>query len=443
MNKLNKKNISDDFKGVEYKIDWTGEIFNGSNNNKYILIKRIGYGSYSSVWLTYKLNNNNKSNNIYAIKIHNTGDIKEGLKEIKIYKKFKELKIPNAINCVDEFVINKTTNKNTSKHVCIVLDLYACSLYDLINSGKYKNGLDIDLVINITKQILESLQKMHENGIIHTDIKPENILLSGINNDNKKILDNIKNKIGLKSIKKYIEKNIELFSDSSDDYTSSSYDSDESSSICSQKQDEDEISLLSIDEDDYDFSSSDINNLSESNEEPDEEPDEELINDDYLKNPKIVITDLGTCEQKNEKQKKSIQTKYYKSPEVLLRLGYDSKSDIWALGCTIYELITGKILFDTDDERDEQIRTHLKKIIEISGPIPDEMINKSYMKEAYFTKDNRLKKTQKFTNSINKLSSLGKTDYHKKFIQIVCNMLQTSSEKRPSSKSCLEFIKSN
>ena len=34
MNKLNKKNISDEYKGVEYRIDWTGEVFNGSNNNK-------------------------------------------------------------------------------------------------------------------------------------------------------------------------------------------------------------------------------------------------------------------------------------------------------------------------------------------------------------------------------------------------------------------------
>ena len=321
------------------------------------MIKRIGYGSYSSVWLAYKLNNNNKSNNIYAIKIHNTEDIKEGLKEIKIYKKFKELNIPNIIHCIDEFVINKTTSKNTSKHVCIVLDLYACSLYDLINSNKYKNGIDIDIVINITIQILKSLQKMHENGIIHTDIKPENILLSGINNENKKILDNIKNKIGLKSIKKYIEKNIELFSETDDDYTSSENESDELSSICSQKQDEDEISLLSIDDDNYDISSTDINNLSESC----EDIDEVLIDEKYLKNPEIVITDLGTCQQKNEKQKKSIQTKYYKSPEVLLRLGYDNKSDIWALGCTIYELITGKILFDTDDEKMNQLEIILSK----------------------------------------------------------------------------------
>ena len=34
-------------------------------------------------------------------------------------------------------------------------------------------------------------------------------------------------------------------------------------------------------------------------------------------------------------------TPYYASPEVWLDKAYDSKCDIWSLGCVIYELCTG------------------------------------------------------------------------------------------------------
>jgi hypothetical protein len=33
------------------KIDWTGKVM----NEKYVLIKKIGFGSYAAVWLSYNL----------------------------------------------------------------------------------------------------------------------------------------------------------------------------------------------------------------------------------------------------------------------------------------------------------------------------------------------------------------------------------------------------
>jgi NIMA (never in mitosis gene a)-related kinase len=42
-------------------------------------------------------------------------------------------------------------------------------------------------------------------------------------------------------------------------------------------------------------------------------------------------------------------TPYYASPEVWRDQPYDLKSDIWSLGCVIYELITGKPPFMATD----------------------------------------------------------------------------------------------
>ena len=39
-------------------------------------------------------------------------------------------------------------------------------------------------------------------------------------------------------------------------------------------------------------------------------------------------------------------TPYYMSPEALQGIGYNDKSDVWALGCILYEMCTLKHAFD-------------------------------------------------------------------------------------------------
>ena len=70
------------------------------------------------------------------------------------------------------------------------------------------------------------------------------------------------------------------------------------------------------------------------------------INYDLLQNPIVKLTDFGTVKELND-IKQTIQTRYYRAPEVILGLTYTQSIDIWSLGCTIYELITGDILFYT------------------------------------------------------------------------------------------------
>lgn len=38
-------------------------------------------------------------------------------------------------------------------------------------------------------------------------------------------------------------------------------------------------------------------------------------------------------------------SRFYRSPEVILGLPYDHPMDMWSVGCVLYELYTGQILF--------------------------------------------------------------------------------------------------
>ena len=96
---------------------------------------------------------------------------------------------------------------------------------------------------------------------------------------------------------------------------------------------------------------------------------------------------MGSLVKNDDKKKKQIQTSYYMSPEILLRLPYDQSADIWALGCTIYELLTSTILFDPDEYNGNEDRFQLHMISKLLGNIPQSMIAESRYKDVFFTFD--------------------------------------------------------
>ena len=63
-----------------------------------------------------------------------------------------------------------------------------------------------------------------------------------------------------------------------------------------------------------------------------------------LKNPKrtaIKLIDFGSSCKIGHTMYPYIQSRFYRSPEVLLGLPYDEKIDMWSLGCILYELHVG------------------------------------------------------------------------------------------------------
>ena len=70
------------------------------------------------------------------------------------------------------------------KHLCIVFELLKENLYQLLQQN-HLQGISLNSINFIIKQLLEAVEQVHKIGIIHCDIKPENILLK-INIENNK-----------------------------------------------------------------------------------------------------------------------------------------------------------------------------------------------------------------------------------------------------------------
>ena len=86
----------------------------------------------------------------------------------------------------------------------------------------------------------------------------------------------------------------------------------------------------------------------------------------------IKVIDFGSSCYGDKRMYKYIQSRFYRSPEVVLGLKYDVAIDVWSLGCVLVEMHTGEPLFNGSDEADQ-----LRKIMEILGPIPNDMLETS------------------------------------------------------------------
>lgn len=162
-------------------------------NDDYVLLNKIGSGNNASVWLSYRIT----LKKYFAIKIQDNECYNDGKREVAIIKKINEWCANNQskkINCVtmlDFFVY--IVDKDT-KFVCSVYELYAGSIYMLIHNGVHKYGLPLNVVKKAIKQLLSTLAIIHDElNIIHTDIKPENILIKGQYEIHKIIIDTWKN----------------------------------------------------------------------------------------------------------------------------------------------------------------------------------------------------------------------------------------------------------
>ncbi|KAJ4477018.1 hypothetical protein C8J55DRAFT_606743 [Lentinula edodes] len=89
-----------------------------------------------------------------------------------------------------------------------------------------------------------------------------------------------------------------------------------------------------------------------------------------LQSPQIKVIDFGSACHERQTVYTYIQSRFYRSPEVLLGLSYTASIDMWSLGCIAVELFLGLPLFPGTSEYNQICR-----IVEMLGAPPLSMLN--------------------------------------------------------------------
>lgn len=93
----------------------------------------------------------------------------------------------------------------------------------------------------------------------------------------------------------------------------------------------------------------------------------------------IKVIDFGSSCYSNQRVYTYIQSRFYRSPEVILGLTYGPAIDMWSLGCILAELYTGYPLFPGENEVEQ-----LACLMEVLGQPPDDLIAVATRRRLFF-----------------------------------------------------------
>ena len=468
--------------------------------NRYIITQKLGWGHFSTAWLakdtkfdTYVAIKIQKSSQNYLDAAYDEVEILQELEKhyfdqewvdsVKEYWKDSPEKAKEKIDREHSHIVQLLNSfihhGPNGRHFCMVFEIMGVTLLELIKRFNYK-GIPIPYVRVIAKQILIGLDYLHRIcGVIHTDMKPENVLVcltkgeleeiyhKGVfdsnkrndtikksdSNDSERIAGKKKRKKNKKMKQAQIKK-MESLGMSETDINRAIDELMEKKKIeLNEENAEKEIDIENYDITDLierprvlsepkqkifncDSNDKPIVNLSdysqqiqkyikeyskikkdkdyrkdllvknillseaESNEEKKQiaqrfKEKEQIRQTGMDASIKVKICDLGNACWIRHHFSSEIQTRQYRSPEVILGINYNHTADLWSFACMIFELVTGDFLFEpivgpTYSKNDD----HLAQIIELLGKMPKRYALSGSNSKKYFSKDGKLLRIQ-------------------------------------------------
>ncbi|XP_034019805.1 dual specificity tyrosine-phosphorylation-regulated kinase 2 [Thalassophryne amazonica] len=148
---------------------------------RYEVLKVIGKGSFGQVVKAF----DHKTQTHVALKmVRNEKRFhRQAAEEIRILEHLRKQDKDSSMN-----IIHMLENFTFRNHICVTFELLSMNLYELIKKNKFQ-GFSLPLVRKFAHSILQCLDSLHKNRIIHCDLKPENILLKQQGRSGIKVID--------------------------------------------------------------------------------------------------------------------------------------------------------------------------------------------------------------------------------------------------------------
>ncbi|KAK2958730.1 putative protein kinase [Blattamonas nauphoetae] len=406
-------------------------------NNRYKVEQKLGWGHFSTVWFCQDI----VTKVPVALKIiksapHYMDAAKDEIKLLTHVTTGDPDGIYSVVHLLDHFVIEGPNGK----HMCMVFESLGPNLLTLIKQYNY-SGIPLPITKYICRQILISLDYIHTHlSIIHTDLKPENILLEWPIIGKKISTDSESERTKDKSRtdRRLVQNNDEGVDDSLKRPASEGSDQHNSGSnhLSSDANQNAQNSNLPLSQPLAPFKSSLTTHspadkpqasipLITSHSPASTERNRQSIpqrNNIHLSTPSpgltlspllspshylisslssppsryekynIKLVDFGNACWTHQHFTTNIQTRQYRSPEVILGYDYNTSTDIFSFGCIVFELLTGDLLFEPhsreDYDRDED---HIALFVELLGKVKKSATLKGKWSKDLFTKRGELR----------------------------------------------------
>ncbi|QDS73817.1 hypothetical protein FKW77_006137 [Venturia effusa] len=318
--------------------------------DRYLVLQKLGYGVTATVWLVRDVH----KGRYFALKVLSSECYGAAIDIIEV-EALERFKADNSNHSGRKFVSDLVHHFSLPSpvgrgfHVCLVFELMAETIQTF--AAKYGGSIPPWLMKRFTKQMLLALDYAHKTGVVHTDIKADNIM---VQLPNESIVD--------------------------ERYMGSDEPTDQSS--CD---DESELKFLHWPNSNHDLirSGYGIDYKTMLDIKTWQYPTKPM-KDVYLgSQPKmeeilelnIAVCDWGCASWDDQDTNEEITPDIYRSPECLIEAPWDCKTDIWTLGCLLIDLLTDHDAFAATDCQGQYNKTqHLHEITSNFGPFPESLL---------------------------------------------------------------------
>jgi len=346
---------------------------------RYRVLSKLGAGAFSTVWLCADEKNQIEAGpELLAMKVCKSkrSVTEQAMDEIALFERLQEgTTSPHVVQLRGHF----WHSGPNGRHKCMVFEVMGENLLTLVKHFDY-DGLPIPWVQRISRHTLEGLAFVHSRGVIHTDVKLENVLVQ--RHDLHLMYEE-----GRKAHRAFTEqrKLTGAAQANSGNLSKSQKKRQKKKAKAAQAKEDEKIQeeLLQADQ---------AGAVDEGDLEADAEGDTAAADTaaaaacgrpvppvrqrarlESLQLDQVFakLADFGNGCRIDRKVTDDIQTRQYRSPEVIIGAEWNETADNWSAACMIFELLTGDFLFDPRSSKDwSRDEDHLALMIELVGQLP-------------------------------------------------------------------------